>query len=466
MEQKRLTDSELDAIGEIMNISMGAAATAVSSMLEKQVTITTPRLEQERFKDVDCSALEPAIIVRIKYVEGLEGTNVIMLRRHDMQVILNLLMGNEIGVESDNFEFDEMSMSAACEVMNQMMGASATALSEILNKPVNISTPEAMLADRAEDINAAFSEIRGEDQVVAISFKMMIKDVMDTTFSCFMPVALTSKIINSAMPGWEEEETAAARPEGPASEAAQPQAADGSSEQPPLPPAWPAVQSKPAAFPESAGTGGQTAETMEQNASAPAASQASAPPEMNRSGTPVQPQAAPQPQAAAYGQGGGQVPPYPPDSQSPIRPRGTPGEMPAYPPQPGLPPYGQPAYPMPPNGQYMPPYFNPYMQAPMGYGPGPYGYPLPPQGEQPAGEVSRRQSAKAGGDDKPAQPAGDNQESQVPGLFPSGYGGAAQRGQYGTFDGRSPGGLCGHRPGPAQDQGYFGIWSGHCSRAG
>ena len=48
-------------------------------------------------------------------------------------------MGVEIA--DDEFELDEMNLSAVCEVMNQMMGASATALSEFLNKTVNISTP-------------------------------------------------------------------------------------------------------------------------------------------------------------------------------------------------------------------------------------------------------------------------------------------------------------------------------------
>ena len=48
MDEKKLTAEEIDTIGEIMNISMGAAATAVSTMLERQVIITTPSIEQSR----------------------------------------------------------------------------------------------------------------------------------------------------------------------------------------------------------------------------------------------------------------------------------------------------------------------------------------------------------------------------------------------------------------------------------
>ncbi|ODU57564.1 MAG: flagellar motor switch protein FliN [Clostridium sp. SCN 57-10] len=202
---KTLSAEEQDTIGEIMNISMGAAATAVSTMLEKQVTITTPRLEMGQLKDIDCADLEPAIIVKINYIQGIQGSNVIVLRRHDMRIILDLLMGNEYSTDPEDFEFDEMSMSAACEVMNQMMGASSTALSEILNIPINISIPEAHLAENLEQTQGIFSGIRGDDQVISIAFKMMIKGVLDTTFRCFMAVPLAQEIVNAVNPPEEPE---------------------------------------------------------------------------------------------------------------------------------------------------------------------------------------------------------------------------------------------------------------------
>jgi len=192
-----LTPEELDTIGEIMNISIGASATALSTMLEKQVTITAPEIEQEKFKEIDCSDLEPALIVKIRYVQGVEGVNVTMFRRRDMQIILDLLMGNEEPVAPEDFVFDDMSMSAACEVMNQMMGSSATALSEILSIPINISAPETHLVETKDQTQEVFSEIRGDEQVVSINFKMMIKGVLNTTFRCFLPIELAKKVVNT-----------------------------------------------------------------------------------------------------------------------------------------------------------------------------------------------------------------------------------------------------------------------------
>lgn len=191
---KILTDEEIDTIGEVINISMGAAATAVSTMLERQVVITTPQITQDRLRHVDLSELEPAVVVKIKYIEGLTGTNVFVIRKNDMGAILNLLMGNDF-TNTEDFEFDEMSMSAACEVMNQMMGSSATAMSEMLNKVINISTPEAMLVENSNETQRILSDIDKNENVVAISFKISIKDTLDTTFSCVMPLSLSREII-------------------------------------------------------------------------------------------------------------------------------------------------------------------------------------------------------------------------------------------------------------------------------
>ena len=121
---------EIDAVGEILNISLGASATAVSTMLNTRVDITTPVVNVVRKDEFKMDRVEPAIGVEITYISGLEGSNVMLLKRHDVRVIVEMLMG--IPMTDEEFELNEMNISAVCEVMNQMMGASSTALSEFL----------------------------------------------------------------------------------------------------------------------------------------------------------------------------------------------------------------------------------------------------------------------------------------------------------------------------------------------
>lgn len=153
-----LNEMEMDVIGEVMNISMGSAATAMSTILDKKVSITTPRIEILKVEEFEFSYLEPVVGVLIKYIEGIEGSNILLLREEDLKGVLRHLLSME---PEDTIEFDEISMSAVCEIMNQMMGSAAGALATFLGKPINISPPEVMDTTDKEKVRALF---RGGDE--------------------------------------------------------------------------------------------------------------------------------------------------------------------------------------------------------------------------------------------------------------------------------------------------------------
>lgn len=244
-----LSPMEIDAIGEVLNISMGSAATAVSTMLDKQTTITTPRVSVEPLGLVEYSALEPALSVKITYTEGLSGSNVLIFRQRDMQLILNQLMGID-EPPSDDFALDELSMSAACEVMNQMMGASATALAEFLGKSINISTPEARIITP----DYTFADAIGMDanqQIVSVHFNMDIQGVMTSEFVCALPCGLAKSMVGGFLGEAMAEEAPALAPSPapvtpPAPVSPPPQAA------PPMEPIPPVPQQQPTAAPQQA----------------------------------------------------------------------------------------------------------------------------------------------------------------------------------------------------------------------
>ena len=213
-----LSDIEIDAIGEVLNISMGSAATAVSSMLDKQVVITTPKVTVENVGNIDYAKLEPALVVKITYTEGISGSNVMVFSQKDMQLILNQLMGIDDPV-SDDFVFDDLSMSAACEIMNQMMGASATALSNFLGKVINISTPTATVMSSNETFMKAVG-LGSDEAIVSVLFKMTIGDIMDSEFVSVISCDLAKNIVGQFLGG--EETPAPAPAAAPAAAAAPP----------------------------------------------------------------------------------------------------------------------------------------------------------------------------------------------------------------------------------------------------
>ncbi len=238
-EKRVLSSTEIDALGEVLNISMGSAATAISSILDKQVSITTPKVEVQKFHDVSYAALEPALLVKIEYVEGISGSNVMVFRQSDMQVILNLMMGVE-DEPSDDFVFDEMSMSAACELMNQMMGASATALSNFLGKPVNISTPQAFPMDDEHTFEGSLG-LQAEENIVSVSFDIDITNIMRSEFISVMTCQLAGELVDQIMPSEEEAVPIPAEPQ-PMEAAQSPAAPEPSMPQQPASAAGPSAQ--------------------------------------------------------------------------------------------------------------------------------------------------------------------------------------------------------------------------------
>lgn len=195
-KDKNLSELQLDAVGEIMNISMGSAATAVSELLDAKVWITTPEVSVKKVRDLNYGRLEPAICVKIVYIKGITGSNLMILKQDDVQLILNQLMGQPLTLSPD-FEFDDLNISAVSEVMNQMMGASATALSEFLSKQIDISTPTPYIL---EDVSLAdLQDLKEDEDIVAINFDLTIDGVIKSEFISVMDLNLAQGLADTMM---------------------------------------------------------------------------------------------------------------------------------------------------------------------------------------------------------------------------------------------------------------------------
>ncbi len=190
-----LSAMEIDAIGEVMNISLGSAATSVANMLSTKVDITTPVVKIRTRKEFDFKDMDPAIGVEIENEAGLTGSNVMILKRSDVKSILEMLMSMEF--DDETFELDEMATSAIGEVMNQMMGSSATALSDLLGRCVDISTPKVFpIADQDEFKAKYFSS---DDVIAEIGFNLLIGDNIDCQFVYLIPICLAKEILSGFM---------------------------------------------------------------------------------------------------------------------------------------------------------------------------------------------------------------------------------------------------------------------------
>lgn len=198
-----LTDSEKDAIGEIANISMGTAATTLFSLVNRKVEISTPVVTTATWDDLMQEYERPCVFIRIAYTVGLDGSNVLVLREHDVKVITDLMMGGD-GSNTEG-ELGELHLSAISEAMNQMMGSSATSLSSMLNKTIDISPPEANLVDMRENVDEGQIDSFLSGKFVKISFKMEIGDLVDSEIMQLYPCSFAKEMCRSITQGMEDE---------------------------------------------------------------------------------------------------------------------------------------------------------------------------------------------------------------------------------------------------------------------
>ena len=205
-KEEVLTEKEKDTIGEIANISMGTAATTLFSLVNRKVEISTPVVSFANWSDI-CEAYEkPCVFIRIGYTVGLDGSNILVLKEHDVKVITDLMMGGD-GTNTDG-ELGELHLSAISEAMNQMMGSAATSLSSMLNKKIDISPPHADLIDLQENVDEGTIDEFLKNPFVKISFKMEIGDLVNSTIMQLYPISFAKEMCASITQNMEQDAAA------------------------------------------------------------------------------------------------------------------------------------------------------------------------------------------------------------------------------------------------------------------
>ena len=190
-----LSDIERDAIGEVANISMGSSATTLYSLVNRKVNITTPVVTLATWENVIEEYEKPCVFILIKYTLGLDGSNILVLKEHDVKVITDLMMGGD-GSNTDG-ELGELHLSAISEAMNQMMGSAATSLSTMLGKMIDISPPEASLVDLTAYKSGGEIASFLEGTFVKIAFRMQIDDLVDSMIMQLYPIDFAKDLYNT-----------------------------------------------------------------------------------------------------------------------------------------------------------------------------------------------------------------------------------------------------------------------------
>ena len=189
--QAGFNDMEISAIGEVANITLGNAMTALSILIHNDIDISTPFVEIKNKGEIVEELAVRSVITRVDYVKGLDGYSVLFLKEEDVKIMTDLMMGSDGHGMFYEQDMSELHLSAVSESMNQMMGSAATALGMMLDKLVDISTPNVKQTDPGQYLNDAFPQ---EDRFVQISFDVNMGELITTRMMQLYPFRLAKAI--------------------------------------------------------------------------------------------------------------------------------------------------------------------------------------------------------------------------------------------------------------------------------
>lgn len=195
-DDQLLTDIEIDTLGEIGNISMGTAATTLSTLLNRKVSITTPNVSITTTDKLAEEYNIPFVAIDVSYKEGLEGSNILILNTDDVKMITDIMMGKD--TFDTEREISELDLSAVSEAMNQMMGSACTSLSEMFLKKIDIKPPKSMEITFQEG-KEIIELLKTDLPIIKVSFKMVVEDIINSNIMQLIPIEFGKSMVESLL---------------------------------------------------------------------------------------------------------------------------------------------------------------------------------------------------------------------------------------------------------------------------
>ena len=174
-----LNDIHIDVLREIGNIGSGNAASALASMLARQVSISVPIVRILDYEQVveELGGPEQMIVGLLLSLEGdVKGMIMFLLHQNFANMTLSALMGADV---PEDAEMDEMAYSAIQEVANIMAASFVNAISEMTGLTINITVPS-MCVDMLGAILSvpAIQYANISDKIVFIQVEFSSQDLL------------------------------------------------------------------------------------------------------------------------------------------------------------------------------------------------------------------------------------------------------------------------------------------------
>lgn len=203
IDEEILSSFEKDALGEIGNISFGSSATALSTLLNQKVEITTPKVTIIKKDQLEDEFPKPYVAISVDYITGFSGRNLLVIKQSDASIIADLMLGGT--GENVNEEINDLQLSAVQEAMNQMMGNAATSMSTVFQKRVDISPPTLDLLNLPE--GKGTEQLPDDDYIVKVSFSLKVGELINSSIMQLFTIPFAKQLVNDLVDSTQNEAT-------------------------------------------------------------------------------------------------------------------------------------------------------------------------------------------------------------------------------------------------------------------
>ena len=173
MDNPRLSREQLDVLREIGTIGGGSAATALSQILGKKVTITVPKVQilaSDKVGDSEFSIGpgEMSLVVDLNILGALQGGMIVLFSRKSALLMIDILLNRPTGSTQ---LLNVLEASAVSESAHILSGSYLNAVGELLGLHRLIPSIPQTVVDRMDTLN-----------------KLIIKKFSDQNFRYLMPI--------------------------------------------------------------------------------------------------------------------------------------------------------------------------------------------------------------------------------------------------------------------------------------
>lgn len=187
MSPSLLSQIEMEALTELLIVSLRSSTTVLSTLFSERVAIMSPNLSIKPKADVLYDVGSPAFVIVGQFEGGISGRQFLFINTDDAEIITQMV---DTSSEVTNIE---VQVQIVQEVVQQMFVVVSQSLSAVLDEEVSHSLLGTDVIENQQDFSVnRFSE---EEWFVQMVFQLMVGNKINLTIYLCIPASLAKQMV-------------------------------------------------------------------------------------------------------------------------------------------------------------------------------------------------------------------------------------------------------------------------------